>query len=92
MGSHIAISSFSHKFYVITAEEFISKKSTVHENPLAPQTISKHLREGFDKDQPGCSAPQNFLGHFSKVFTTYHLYLGGGLWVGGSPGPPGAGG
>ena len=45
MGSHIAISSFSHKFYVITAEEFISKKSTVHENPLAPQTISKHLKD-----------------------------------------------
>ena len=45
MGSHIAISSFSHKIYVITAEEFISKKSTVHENPLAPQTNSKHLKD-----------------------------------------------
>ena len=45
MGSHIAISLFSHKFYVITAEEFISKKSTAHENSLAPQTNSKHLKD-----------------------------------------------
>ena len=52
------------------------------------------LREGFDKDQPGCSA-EKFWHH--KFFdlgesTTYGDQLGGGLWVGGSPGPPGQGG
>ena len=55
-------------------------------------TIS--LREGFDKDQPGCSA-EKFWDHnfFDQAeSTTYGDQLGGGLWVGGSPGPPGQGG
>ena len=52
------------------------------------------LREGFDKDQPGCSA-EKIWDHNSfdlAESTTYGDQLGGGLWAGGSPGPPGQGG
>ena len=52
------------------------------------------LREGFDKDQPGCSAGKFWDHNFFDLAesTTYGDQLGGGLWVGGSPGPPGQGG
>ena len=52
------------------------------------------LREGFDKDQPGCSAEKFWDHNFFDLAesTTYGDQLGGGLWVGGSPGPPGQGG
>ena len=54
----------------------------------------KLLREGFDKDQPGCSAEKFWDHNFFDLAesTTYGDQLGGGLWVGGSPGPPGQGG
>ena len=53
-----------------------------------------YLREGFDKDQPGCSAEKFWDHNFFDLAesTTYGDQLGGGLWVGGSPGPPGQGG
>ena len=54
----------------------------------------RFLREGFDKDQPGCSAEKFWDHNFFDLAesTTYGDQLGGGLWVGGSPGPPGQGG
>ena len=59
-----------------------------------PLHITNRLREGFDKDQPGCSAGKFWDHNFFDLAesTTYGDQLGGGLWVGGSPGPPGQGG
>ena len=48
------------------------------------------LREGFDKDQPGCSALQNFFGHFSKVLPTTYIWVGD-FGSGGPRGPRGRG-
>ena len=48
----------------------------VHMGLITYKHILSYLREGFDKDQPGCSAPQNFLGHFSKVLPTTYIWVG----------------
>ena len=53
-------------------------------------SVSILLREGFDKDQPGCSAPQNFSGHFSKVLPTTYIWVGD-FGSGGPRGPRGRG-